>query len=254
MQSSENEWLTPNEILQEIRSQNLKETCSTAPICSIKKILYKNTGPFIWDKVKHRFALKTRVGDNYINGQLGTPQVDGNNQQQPPESIKENKDIKAPSRNNELPEENTQSEDDFTPCYESTLGYVVTIAPTLSDNNDVIEHNNKSPPRLTLSPITHAFPKRCLQYTRTKPCQSKQSEPSCHVASITPISIMEYDRLLEANGGTCVAILANQLFQPRNVDAYEYDPSQSEESIQPPSDSKEMESSKGDVDGSGIVR
>ena len=43
---------------------------SSNPICSVKKILYKSDGPFIWDKVNHLFALKRVsscfVQDSYI--------------------------------------------------------------------------------------------------------------------------------------------------------------------------------------------
>ena len=75
LHTSDNEWLSPNEILDQIKCQNLKEIwfvhhyccisfhchvtfSSSAPICSVKKILYKTDGPFIWDRVKHLFALK----------------------------------------------------------------------------------------------------------------------------------------------------------------------------------------------------
>lgn len=155
----------------------------------------------------------------------------------------EKKANEAPSKNEKPSKEDNQSQEDPTStpyCYDSPLGYVVTITPPLPDGNNVIEYNNSSPPRLTLSPIRHAFPKRFLQSTTTIPHRSKPSK-SIHLAKDgnTAIAVVEYDKLFEATGGTYVAILANQ-FQPRIVDTYEYDPSQAEESTEPhpPSDSK----------------
>lgn len=138
---------------------------------------------------------------------------------------------------------NEEDDCDGLQCYNSPLGYVVTISPSLADGNNAPTNNNRSPPKLSLSPIRHAFTKRMLQSTtvRTRPHKSKaKSSPVDKEdrTTTTAVVAMEYDRLFEATGGTFVALLANQVL-PRIVDTFVYDPSQIEESSEPhPSDAK----------------
>ena len=157
-----------------------------------------------------------------------------------------------PPQEEKLPQEDKPSQEKKPPkednctggpqCYNSPLGYVVTISPPLADGNNAAKNNNRSPPKLSLSPIRHAFTKRLLQSStvRTRPHKSKAVKSSpIDKEGRTAVAAMEYDRLFEATGGTFVALLANQVL-PHIVDTFVYDPSQSEECSEPhpPSDSK----------------
>ena len=194
-----------------------------------------------------------------MNGQLETPEVDRIKVEQ--KTVKDEKDNdEEPSKDGsqaeeELSQEEKASQEERTSqedspsnqqCYNSPLGYVVTISPPLANGNDTIKHNNRSPPKLSLSPIRHAFTKRMLQSTttRTRPHKPKATKSSpVDKEGRTTVAVLEYDRLFEATGGTFVALLANQ-FLPRMVDTFVYDPSQSEEEPsepQPPPDSKGIE-------------
>lgn len=152
---------------------------------------------------------------------------------QPPTTTNE-----TPSNTDKMPEpqiseDTKQSQEDSTSepqCYNSPCGYIVTVTPSQPDDNGVTKLNSKSPPRQMPSPIRYAFPVYYKQSMRTRPRQSKQSKPYRHDVKNNNIAVIEYDRLVDATGGTCVAILANQ-FESRIVDTYEYDPSQSEEPV-----------------------
>ena len=192
-----------------------------------------------------------------MNGQLETPEVDRIKVEQ--KTVKDEKNNgDEPSKDSSQAEEELSQEEqsqeekasqEDSPSnpqgYNTPLGYVVTVSPPLANGNNAIKHNNRSPPKLSLSPIRHAFTKRMLQSTttRTRPHKPKPTKSSpVDKEGRTTVAVLEYDRLFEATGGTFVGLLANQ-FLPRMVDTFVYDPSQSEEPSEPhpPPDSKGIE-------------
>lgn len=151
------------------------------------------------------------------------------------EQEEQEEEAERTSRADKTSSESEQSqEEDIPQCYDSPHGYVVTVLP---DDNNITEHLNNSPSKLTPSPIRYAFHERYLQSARTRPHQSKSSRSSRshHLggSKSNNTAIVEYDEVLDVTGDTVVAILPNTFWPHVINSAYEYDATKSEESVKP---------------------